>query len=228
MDNLIIGRTLDDNGNPVSGTGLKIDQEGKVAEVLQDTVGPLVSNPVSQEWVSELVPAEETGGEYLSALYIIAGEGPPLHYHVGYEETFEVLKGELTIDYENTSHSVTPGETHTIASGTVHKPRYDGNEFAAAIGSVRPAAKTLELLMTMFGLTHEGKVDESGQPDFLQGMVMADGFANDTVFVSPPPTITKALSIVISPLSRLLGYQSTYSEYEAMEFWKKHVEQPKL
>lgn len=228
MGTIPIGRSLDKNGNPIPGSGINIDPKGKVAQKFRGRTGPLLSNPISHEWVTELVPVEETAGKYLSALYIIAGEGPPMHYHVGYEESFEVLKGELTIEQEDTSHHISPGESYTVAPGTVHKPRYEGTEFAAAIGSVRPASQTLDLLMTMFGLTHEDKVDENGQPAFLQGMVMAEGFSNDTVFVSPPPTITKPLSFIIAPIGRMLGYQATYRKYKTNEFWEQHVEQPKF
>ena len=228
MDTITIGRKLDENDNPVPKSGLKIDPNGKVANKLRDRKGPLVSNPISREWVTELVSVEETDGEYLSALYIIAGEGPPPHYHVGFEESFKVLKGELTIEEGDTSHHLSPGEKYTIPPETVHKPRYEGDDFAAAIGSVRPASKTMDLLMTLFGLTHEEKVDENGQPGFMQGMVMTDGFADDTVFVSPPPAVTKPLSFILAPAGRMLGYNATYEKYKTIEFWEKHIEQPKL
>lgn len=227
MSTVPVGRTLDENGEPIPGSGFNVDPEGEVAEGLRERTGPLVSNPVSREWVAELVPPEDTDGEFHSALYLIAGDGPPEHYHVGYEETFEVVDGELTVEVAGTPHRVSPGETHTVPAGTVHRPRYDGDEFAAAIGTVRPAAKTLQLLMTMFGLAHEGKVNEAGRPGFLQGMVMTAGFADDTVFVSSPAVI-QPLSTVLSPVGRLLGYRATYSKYETSEFWEQHVEQPTL
>jgi quercetin dioxygenase-like cupin family protein len=223
-----VGRTLDDTGDPIAGTGFEVDPHGTLAEKLRERTGPLVSNPVSREWVAELVPPEETDGEFHSALYLSAGEGPPKHYHVGYEETFEVFAGELTVVVDGTPTRVSAGDSHTVPAGAVHKPRYDGDDFAAAVGTVRPPGNTLELIMTTFGLTHEGKVRDSGHPSFLQGMVMTDGFADDTVFVSPPPAVTQPLATVLSPVGRLLGYRPTYSKYEQPEFWERHVEQPDL
>lgn len=228
MDPIPIGRTLDDVGEPVPGTGFAVEPEGVVAERLRERLGPLVSNPVSDEWLTELEQGTGSDGEQLRGLYVIAGEGPPPHYHVGYEERFEVLQGELVIDRDGSSHRVGPGETHVVPPGTVHAPRYDGDEYAAAIGTVHPPGQTLDLIMTQFGLTHEGKVDGDGQPGALQGMVMTAAFADDTVFTSPPPALTRPLSAVVAPVARALGYRATYPKYETTEFWEQHVEQPRL
>jgi len=227
MATVQVGRTLDEQGEPIPDSGFAVDPEGIVAEKLRERTGSLVSNPVSQEWVAELETPEDTGGEYHSALYLIAGEGPAAHYHVGYEETFDVLSGELTV-VEGTPHRVSAGESHTIPAGTVHKPRHDGDGFAATIGTVRPPGKTLRLIRTLFGLTHDGKVRDSGRPRFLQAMVLTDELMDDTVFVSPPPAVTRPLATVFAPVGRRLGHRTTYAKYEDPEFWEQHVEQPTL
>ncbi|WP_090620728.1 cupin domain-containing protein [Natrinema salaciae] len=223
-----VGRTLDENGDPIPGSGLEVDPDGDLAEKLRERTGPLVSNPVTREWVAELEPPEDTGGEYHSALYLSAGEGPPEHYHVGYEETFEGISGELTVVVEGTPHRVSAGDSRTVPAGTVHKPRYDGDRFAAAIGTVKPPGKALPLIRTLFGLAHEGNVSDSGQPTVLQGMVLTDELADDTVFVSPPPAVTRLLATVLAPVGRRFGYRTTYAKYEGPEFWERHVEQPSL
>lgn len=226
MAAVTVGRTLDDAGEPIPGTGFEVDPDGAVVERLRERTGPLLSNPISGEWVAELDPPEPTGDDALSALYLIAGEGPPEHYHVGYDETFEVVAGELTVVVEGTPRRVPAGDSHTVPAGTVHKPRYDGDSFAAAIGTVEPAAETLSLLTTTFGLTHEGAVSDAGRPSFLQAVVLADGFADDTVFVSPPPAVMRPLAALLAPIGRKLGYRPTYPKYEREAFWERHVEQP--
>ncbi len=226
MGTASVGRTLDENGDPIPGSGFEVDPEGDLAGKLQERTGPLVSNPVSQEWVAELETPEDTEGEYHSALYLSAGEGPPEHYHVGYEETFEGISGELTVVIEGTPHRVSAGDSRAVPAGRVHKPRYDGDSFAAAIGTVKPPGKTLPLIRTLFGLAHEGKVSDSGQPKFLQGMVWTDELADDTVFMSPPPAVTHPLATILAPIGRRFGYQTTYPKYEDPEFWEQHVEQP--
>lgn len=223
-----VGRTLDEDGDPVPGSGVEVDPDGDLAELLRDRTGPLVSNPVSGEWVAELERPEDTGGEYHSALYLSAGAGPPEHYHVGYEETFEGISGELTLVVGGTTHRLSAGDAHTVPAGTVHKPRYDGDRFAAAIGRVTPPGKTIRLIRTLFGLAHEGKLSDSGRPAFLQGMVLTAELADDTVLVSPPPAVTRPLATVLAPIGRRLGYRTTYAKYEEPEFWDRHVDQPTL
>jgi hypothetical protein len=56
MATVPIGRTLDEQGEPVPGSGFEIDPEGIVAETLGERSEPLLSNPVSQEWVADLDP----------------------------------------------------------------------------------------------------------------------------------------------------------------------------
>jgi mannose-6-phosphate isomerase-like protein (cupin superfamily) len=223
-----VGRTLDENGDPLPETGFEVEPDGDLAETLRERTGPLVSNPVSGEWVAELESPEDTGGEYHSALYLIDGAGPPEHYHVGYEETFEVISGELTVVVDGTPHRVPAGESCTVPAETVHKPRYDGDDFAAAIGTVKPPGKTLTIIKTLFGLAHEGQLSDSGQPKLLQGMVWTDALADDSVFTSPPPAVTHPLATVLAPIGRRFGYQTTYPKYEDPEFWERRVEQPSL
>ncbi|MFC6862362.1 cupin domain-containing protein [Halomicroarcula sp. GCM10025817] len=226
MKSTRVGRTLDRNGEPIPGSGFEVDPDSVLAETLRERTGPLVSNPVSQEWVAELERPEDTGGTYHSALYLSAGEGPPEHYHVGYDETFEGIAGELTVVIDGRPHRVSPGDSRTVPAGRVHKPRYDGDSFAAAIGTVEPPGKTLPLIKTLFGLAHDGLVSDAGQPKFLQGMVWTDELADDTVFTSPPPAVAHPLATVLAPIGRRVGYRVTYPKYEDPAFWELHVEQP--
>lgn len=228
MDAQTVGRRLDDDGDPVPGTGFEVDPGGRLAEELSKRSGPLLSNPVTGEWVASLVPAEETGGEYASGIIVLTDRGPPAHYHVGYEERFEVLRGELVVEGESDDHRVPEGETHAVPPETVHAPRYLGDDLTAARVTLRPAGRTLEVVKTLYGLAHEGKVNEDGQPKFLQGMVSAADLADDTVFTSPPPAIVGPLATVVAPVARAVGYRPTYSRYDTREFWERRVEQPDL
>ena len=228
MTTVPVGRTLDADGEPVPGSGFEVDPDGEVAAKLRESSGLLVSNPVSREWLAVLERPEVTGGEYLSGVYVIAGDGPPAHYHVDYEETFEVIAGELTVVVEGSPRRVPAGESYTVPPGTVHKPRYDGDRFAAAVGTVSPPGRTLELIGTTWGLTHDGETATDGRPSFLQGMALTAAFADDTVFVSPPPAVTLPLAAVLAPLARRFGYRATYPRYERQAFWERHVEQPSL
>ncbi|RYJ08560.1 cupin domain-containing protein [Halogeometricum borinquense] len=224
------GRCLDDDGQPIEGTGFEVDVEGPVAERLRQRTTPLLSNPVTEDWTVGLETATETGGEYETGLGIFRanGEGPPPHYHVGYEESFEVIRGEFVVEMEGESHHLSRGDEISVPPETAHSLEAVGDSIGVALTTVRPAAQTFTVVSTQFGLAHDGKLDEDGSPGFFQGMAMAAALADDTVFTSPPPAVTKPLAKVVAPIANALGYEATYSKYERDAFWERNVEQPSL
>jgi mannose-6-phosphate isomerase-like protein (cupin superfamily) len=53
-----------------------------------------------------------------------AGEFP-FHLHEDTDDFFLVLKGEMVMDYEDTSHTVKAGEIFIVPRGVTHRPRAD-------------------------------------------------------------------------------------------------------
>jgi mannose-6-phosphate isomerase-like protein (cupin superfamily) len=47
----------------------------------------------------------------------------PFHLHENTDDFFLVLQGEMTMDYEDTSHSVKTGELFIVPKGVTHRPR---------------------------------------------------------------------------------------------------------
>lgn len=47
----------------------------------------------------------------------------PFHLHQDTDDFFLVLKGEMTMDYENSSHPVRAGEVCVVPRGITHRPR---------------------------------------------------------------------------------------------------------
>jgi len=47
----------------------------------------------------------------------------PFHLHEETDDFFLVLKGEMVMDYANTSHSVKAGEIFVVPRGVTHRPR---------------------------------------------------------------------------------------------------------
>jgi len=219
-----IGRQLDDRGEPVPDTGFEIDPDGPIADYLRRREGPLVSNPVTGEWVARI----EADAESKLGLGIFGphNAGPPRHYHVGYVESFEVVAGEFVFETDDTKRTLGPGDAYTVQPDVVHTFQNVSDEVGATATTTSPPADTLDVIKTLFGLAHEGRLNDRGQPPFLQAMVTADEMADDTVFTSPPPAVSRALATVFAPIGRWRGYRARYPRYQDDAFWETHAEQP--
>jgi len=219
-----IGRTLREDGEPVANTGLEIDAEGPIADYLRRRTGVLVSNPVTGEWVARIERDEHA--KLGLGIFGPHNAGPPRHYHVGYVESFEIVAGEFVMEVDGTEHRLSPGDSYDVRPDEVHTFRNVGDTVGATATTTSPPADTLDVIKTLFGLAHDGALNDAGQPPFLQAMVTADEMADDTVFVSPPPWIALPLARLTAPIGRWRGYRARYPEYQRDAFWESHVEQP--
>ena len=225
---ITIGEKLDPQGKPRAGTGFLYEPDGPIAELLEKRTSPIISQPQTGEWLFGLVTAEETGGEYASGVVIFrpGNMGPPEHIHPSYDEHFHILVGEFLFIQNGEKQIARPGDKIIIKRGIPHTFRCISDRYGALIGETRPSARTTEVIATLFGMAHEGKLGPKGQPKFLHGMVIGEEFGEDTVFTSPPPVVVNFLVRVLAPVGRMLGYQATYPHYMDESFWEKHVNQP--
>ena len=227
MTALTIGRRVVAN-TLVDGTGFEYDSEGRLAELLIQRCSPLLSQPITGEWVFGLVTAQTSGGAFErgAGVFPAGNAGPPEHIHPTYDEHFDIVQGEFIFKIGGVERRAQAGEQLVIAKGTPHTFRCVGAGFGVAIVETRPAARTSEVIATLFGMAHEGALTQSGQPKLLHAMVIASEYADDTVFTTPPPAITIPLAKLMAPIARRLGYRATDARYLGEPFWRAHVEQP--
>jgi hypothetical protein len=76
-------------------------------------------------------------------------------------------------------------------------------------------------------MAHEGTLTPQGQPKLMQAMLIGSEYADDTVFINPPPGIAIPIAKALAPIGRLLGYRPTYPKYAEEAWWSARVEQPK-
>jgi len=228
MATFITGRKLNAQGTPLDGTGFEVERDSRLDELLRQRVSPLFSQPITGEWVCGLVLSATTGGEYERGLGIFSpgNVGPPEHIHPAYDEHFDILRGEFVFRVGGKEQRASTGEQLTVPPGTPHTFRCVGERHGAVVVETRPAARTGEVIATLFGLAHEGALTPKGQPKLWQAMVIGAEYADDTVFTSPPPSITIPLAKALAPLARRMGYRATYPRFADPAFWSARVEQP--
>ncbi len=177
--------------------------------------GVVYENPVTGERAVVRVGTEESGGELLVAdLYVrpggaVAGE----HVHPIIEETFTVVSGRVGFRLDGRESIAEPGRRLHVPPGTAHDWWNAGQDEARVIVEIRPAARFEEAIVNMFGLAQDGKTNEKGMPNLLQGAVFAREFEDVLWFTRPPRAVQKVLFGILTPVARLLGYKGSYPEY---------------
>lgn len=228
MTRLTTGRRLDGQAHPVEGTGFDYDSVGRLAELLAQRVSPLYSQPVTGEWVCGLMLGRDTGGQSERGLGIFTpgNAGPAEHIHPSYAEHFDLVAGEFVFKIAGQERPARAGEQLVVPPGTPHTFRCVGAQPGVAVVETWPAARTGEVIATLFGLAHEGALTPAGQPQLLQAMVIGAEYADDTVFTNPPPGIAIPVARALAPLGRWLGYRAIYPRFLEEAFWAARVEQP--
>jgi mannose-6-phosphate isomerase-like protein (cupin superfamily) len=240
MTILTTGETLDDDGNPIPGTGFEYESDGKVADLLSKRITPLLYSPSQREW-AWMVPDESNGEIERGVAVSPAGnEGPVPHYHPTFDEHFKASSGSWILKANEDQVTLNAGEDLLVKRGTVHTFRCVGEDgdFGVMEFDVIPAMGFGDMLKEGMGLQHDLKI-KPDRPDFpfLQNMVSLRGYRTSMgqsypeIMIPVPPgknvmTILNILSFIIAPIGRLLGYKANDPRYYEDEFWEKRVNQP--
>jgi quercetin dioxygenase-like cupin family protein len=228
MATIITGRTIDRNGKFVEGTGFKYESGSRIAELLDQRISPLLSQPTTGEYVFAIVSPAETDGKFERGVGIFppGNAGPPEHFHPTYDEHFDIAQGEFIFSVNGKEQRISAGEQLLVPADTPHTFHCVGDQHGVIIVETRPAARISQVISSLFGLAHEGGLTPNGQPKFWHAMLIGSEYADDTVFTNPPPNIVIPMAKILAPISRLLGYRSVYPKYLGEAFWSDHVEQP--
>ena len=140
--------------------------------------------------------------------------GPPAHIHDGFDETFEIENGELTVWVDGEIKKIHPGEKLFIPKGTPHKPYNETADTIKLKGNFAFPEKFAYQLPQVYGFMDENP-DYAHSPKTLFQMPLFQSAGFDSyLFDGPPVFVQKAMDYIISPAARLFGYRSYYKKYE--------------
>jgi len=216
------GRTLDESGEPVPGTGFEFDPDGWLAERIGERGGPITSHPTRPVWGVPLSTDDDT----IRTLSIVGAgyDGPPEHYHEQSFERFDVREGEITLTLDGRDRQVVSGEEGTVETGVTHTFRNDADERAVVVTEIDSPGRLDAVLPTLGGLAHDPDRDPD---DRLQQALIAERLAGNTTFTEAA-ALPSPLTGVAARVAELAGYQGAYAKYTQPVFWERHVEQPDL
>jgi len=99
--------------------------------------------------------------------------GNPKHYHTLFEETFEVIEGELFIGMDKMTTILRPGQSITVPIGSVHFFKNKTNTNCRIKITLNTGNTDFEDAMNIYyGLKKEGQVSKSGVPKKLSDLAL--------------------------------------------------------
>ena len=181
---------------------------------------PPVSNPVTGVSLHE-IPGEQEEGT--AEIRLAPGaQGPAEHIHRTTEERFTVTEGTVTFRIDGRERAIDPETELRVSPGTPHTFRNEGaNRAVIHVRTIPPNDRLGEVVITLFGLAHEGTVDERGRPRFLRAMAMAEATLEETYFTGVPYGVQRVLGETVGPLARALGYEAVEERFLDESFWRE-------
>lgn len=179
--------------------------------------GDVYTNPVTGERV--VVREHDPGSRVLVDLYVapggaVVGE----HVHDSLTERFEVLEGDVGFRLAGHEQVAVAGTRTEVGPGVAHDWWNAGDTTAHVLAEVEgPVAERFEeMIITLFGLAHDGKVNKKGMPDPLQLALIATEFEDVIRFTKPPRAVQKVVFAVLAPLARARGKTATYAHHRGV------------
>jgi len=176
-----------------------------------------IDNPVTGQTLVFLKRARDTGGQVLQMELLMQADGPRMleHVHPRQEERVEVLSGTVRYRLGGEEQDLGAGQAVVLPPGIPHTLWNAGQGEARCLFDVRPALKTETAFETLFGLAREGKTNQQGMPNPLQGALLAREY--ETFLPKPPVLLQRIALAILAPIARLVGYRARYAKYSGSE-----------
>ena len=140
--------------------------------------------------------------------------GPPKHIHAGFDETFEIENGELTVWVDGEIKKLHPGEVLLVPKGIPHKPYNETSETIRVKGSFAFPEKFAFYLQQVYGFMDSNPDYLKSPKTLLQMSLLQPAGFDSYIADGPPVAVQKAMGFMVAPLARLLGYKSYSAHYD--------------
>lgn len=135
-------------------------------------------------------------------------DNPDEHIHPHQKEVVEVISGEYTVGIAGTDHHLTGGDSITIPANTPHRHRNPSPHPIRVAHEHHPPRDSVAFGEAMYALAQAGKTNEKGMPNMLQFAVLTQAFPGIAYTTDAPIPVQKALTAVLAPVGRLIGYDA--------------------
>ena len=133
------------------------------------------ANPAINDAATFIKTSAETNGAYtLIEIDLGKSEGPPLHYHRAFTETFEVKEGVLYLQTGKLKRKLNVGESVTVPAGTPHRFYNESENWVKFHITLHPGHAGMENFIKIFyGLASDGLTNKKGKPKNFSHLAVA-------------------------------------------------------
>lgn len=127
-----------------------------------------ITHAFTGEQITFVETTKDTDGAYelIEVSLPPKGEGPRLHYHLQFEETFEVLDGGLAVTIGEEDKILKAGDTQVVNKDTNHRFKNASEDTPVTFRvKIAPANNFEVSSRIMYGLIQDGYVNEHGVID---------------------------------------------------------------
>ncbi len=181
--------------------------------------GDVFTNPVTGERVVVRHGTEDGPGTMAADMYVQPGGAVVgAHVHPAITERFTVLAGRVGFMVDGETQEAGPGTTATAPPGVAHDWWNAGDDEACVLVEFEGDAgeRFEQMIITFFGLAHEGKVNAKGMPGLLQLAVLGTEYDDIVRFVKPPRFVQRMLFAPLAALGRARGLRASYPHHREL------------
>jgi mannose-6-phosphate isomerase-like protein (cupin superfamily) len=175
------------------------------------------------EGFNQTVVKQENGHVYCTLQIDPFADGPPMHIHTTFDETFQVQNGTLSVLVDGKKIKLQPGDTLLVPRGTPHRPFNETADTISVKGEVAFPENFAYHLPQVYGIMdHTPGIATSPKMLLQMSLFWSEGF-DSYVADGPPVPVQKAMGFLLTPFTRLIGYKSYYQQYDIEKMNRKQA-----
>jgi mannose-6-phosphate isomerase-like protein (cupin superfamily) len=130
------------------------------------------------------------------------------HYHLDFDQRFEVVAGTATMTVEGEQRKVEAGQSVELPRPTKHAdPWNEGPEELSIELTIAPVPRFVEVYVETWaeGLA-SGRLNDQEELPFLQLLLIANETGSQSYGAGPPQALQRAIAPVAAAIARMRGY----------------------
>jgi mannose-6-phosphate isomerase-like protein (cupin superfamily) len=173
-----------------------------------------IVNAFTGEQITFLKTSQETNGKYiLIKVYLPShSEGPPLHYHLAFDELFEVIEGELTVQVGVEKSILREQEQLLVEKEVHHRFSNESDQPVTFFVTLTPGSQFEESMRIGYGLIADGKTNKKGIPKNIFHLAMLLKM-QDTNLADMPSFVQKVIFGNAASIGKRMGMDKSLEKY---------------